>query len=82
MSIRIAACLLFSVAAVAGLSGCVLFEPESKQTPETFTEALQVCRMQQPGRANRRVHLPPTHAGVAGCLQRRGWNPDGSRIPQ
>lgn len=81
MATRIVVRLLVSLMATVQLS-CIHFEPQSKQVPETFGEVLGICRMQQPGRVNRRVHLPPEHAGVARCLRRRGWNPDGSPILQ
>lgn len=82
VSIRMAIRVLIGLAATAALGGCILFEAENERAVETFPQALGICRMRQPGRVNRRVHLPPTHPGVAGCLRRRGWNPDGSRIVQ
>lgn len=45
-----------------------------------FSQALSVCRLQQPGRVNRRVHLPPTHPRVAACLERNGWLPNGTPV--
>lgn len=65
------------------LTGCISQgELQTTLPPETakhtFHETLQKCRLQQPGRLNRRVHLPPTSPGVARCLMRRGWNPDGT----
>lgn len=80
--IRIAIRWVVGLVATAALGGCILFDAQSARTAETFPEAVGICRMRQPGRMNRRVHLPPTHPGVAGCLRRRGWNPDGSRIVQ
>lgn len=78
---------LLLAALAAQLMGCIsqgelqtALPPETAK--QTFHEALQTCRLQQPGRINRRVHLPPTSPGVARCLSRRGWNPDGTpRLP-
>lgn len=78
MSVKLLFC---GLALGAGLSGCVFTPGDSSQHMETFSQALGICRLQQPGRVNRRVHLPPTHQGVARCLKRRGWNTDGSRMP-
>lgn len=80
MSFRFVAYLFVGLVASVGLSGCVFSPAADDPAVETFSEALGICRMQQPGRVNRRVHLPPTHSGVARCLKRRGWNSDGSRI--
>jgi len=67
-------------AATLVLSACV-FTPADEPRSHGFYNALQLCRLQQSGRANRRVHLPPTHPGVAACLERRGWTPDGVPAP-
>jgi hypothetical protein len=80
VSFRLVAYLFVGLVASVGLSGCVFNLAADDQAVETFSEAFGICRMQQPGRANRRVHLPPTHSGVAHCLRWRGWNSDGSRI--
>lgn len=44
---------------------------------DSFSSSLQHCRVQQPGRLNRRMALPATHPGIAGCLIRHGWHTDG-----
>jgi hypothetical protein len=80
VSFRLVAYLFVGLVASVGLSGCVFNLAADDQAVETFSEAFGICRMQQPGRANRRLHLPPTHCGVAHCLRWRGWNSDGSRI--
>lgn len=82
MSVRFVIYLLVGLVAGVGLSGCILNPAANGPAVETFPEALGICRMQQPGRVNRRVHLPPTHPGVARCLRQRGWNSDGSRIQE
>lgn len=71
-------CVLFAL-----LMGCISHgelqpAPTNGRAKQTFHEVLQRCRLQQPGRLNRRVHLPPTSPGVASCLSRSGWNPDGT----
>ena len=38
-----------------------------------YYDSLRVCRIQQPGRVSRRVHLSTTQFGVTQCLRRRGW---------
>lgn len=45
-----------------------------------FRRALRDCRVKQPGRMNKRMHRSPTSSAVAGCLEGRGWLPDGSSI--
>ena len=82
MSVRFVINLLVGLAAGVGLSACIFNPAASEPAVEMFPEALGICRMQQPGRVNRRVHLPSTHPGVARCLRRRGWNSDGSRIQE
>jgi hypothetical protein len=66
---------IWSVAAVLALgtmAGCA--------TPrfESFPDALQSCRQMQPGRTLWKNHRPATFPLVAACLERHGWNPDGS----
>lgn len=82
--------VLSILAAALILSGCILnlganasspTSPERSTTTGEFQKALSSCRLQRPGRINRRVHLPASHPEVARCLKRRGWNTDGSRAP-
>ena len=37
-----------------------------------YYDSLRVCRLQQPGRLSRKMHLPPTQTNVARCLRGRG----------
>ncbi len=65
------------------LLGACVFQPSARPQDSmsgTFSQALSQCRLQQPGRLNRRVHLPPTNARVAACLKRKGWLPDGTPV--
>jgi len=76
-------CVLFALL----LSGCVIDPVSDDGTPApgqppNFQQALRTCRLQQPGRLNRRVHVPPTHPRVAACLQRYGWQADGAPLPE
>jgi hypothetical protein len=52
-------------------------EPGATHPKESFTKALEVCRFWRGGRVDQRSQIPPTDTGIAACLKRRGWNPDG-----
>lgn len=61
-------------------SGCTAISTSSKSTNAGFDSTLSACRLWQPGRLNKRIRLPPTHSGVARCLKRQGWLPDGQVV--
>lgn len=74
-----------ALACAAGLSAAWAVEPHQRDThgdvfDAVFQQALRECRRKQPGRLNRRLKPSPWHHGVARCLERAGWRPDGSRI--
>lgn len=71
--------IVLSQAAVASAE-----DRRSKRNDEhavTFAKSLQACRIQQPGRLNKRMALPATHPGVANCLKQHGWQTDGNPAP-
>ena len=45
-----------------------------------FAEALRDCRLDQPGRVNRRLSLSPDSPGVEMCLAHFGWAPSGIKL--
>lgn len=73
--------LEFALTLLSLIGGCGSFPAshDSGSTQHAFHEALDRCRTQQPARhVNRRLHLPSTDPGVAACLSKKGWNPDGT----
>jgi hypothetical protein len=44
---------------------------ESRLQAMSHDAALHDCRMQQPGRVNRRLNLPATNARIAACVARK-----------
>lgn len=71
--------VLAAVGLIAG--GCAASSSmREPRNGESFSQALHVCRMKQPGRTNRRLQLPPSQPRVAACLRRRGWSPEGVAI--
>lgn len=81
-AVRSTATLLLILPLATVLFGCVLTPGDAPPTASSpsYHDALSICRRQQPGRMNKRVHLPPTHEGVARCLRYYGWLPDGAPI--
>ena len=76
----IAGAILLSQAAVASEE-----DQSFKRNDEhavTFSKSLQACRIQQPGRLNKRMALPATHPSVANCLKQHGWQTDGRPAPR
>lgn len=71
---RVAAWTVVAVLLPGAMAGCA--------TPrfESFAEAVHSCRQMQPGPTLWKGRRPTTHPLVAECLDRHGWNPDGSRI--
>lgn len=73
--------LVWIVLLAAGLCGCASQQIAEKPTSVgSFDSTLRACRLQQPGRLNKRQQLPPTNIHVAACLKRNGWLSDGSRV--
>jgi len=70
--------LIAVVTGMAALSGCSAFRSSQ---PNSYTEALQVCRFKANGNHPRRTPLPATNPRVESCLARAGWSPDGTRLP-
>lgn len=69
-----------AVAAALAIAGCVgnVSQPSAAIQSLNYEQTLHKCRKAQPGRLNHRLLAPPTHPGVARCLRRHGWQPDGS----
>jgi hypothetical protein len=66
------------VALVLMLGACQSSSPVEKSLHAvTFDEALRDCRMQQPGRINRRLSLRNDSPNVAACLRRNGFEVNG-----
>ena len=65
---------------LALIAGCATPLDQQEERYQTFPEALQDCRQQQPNRHGQKYRLPPTHPRVAECLKRHGWGTDGSRL--
>ena len=68
---------LLAMLTTLAVSGCVASGTKSENS---FQESLRACRMAQPGRVNRRVNLPASSPAIARCLERKGWEPDGSKL--
>jgi hypothetical protein len=62
------------------LGGCIAVATQGLAVEKSFSATLHQCRMQQPGRLNRRLALAATRPSIAQCLRRRGWTPDGSPV--
>ena len=62
------------------LCGCVSVVTQVPATQHGFLDTLHDCRMQQPGRLNRRLALAATRPSIEQCLRRHGWKPDGSTV--
>ena len=60
--------------------GCATPIDQQEHRYQTFSDALQACRQQEPNRHGQKFRLPPTHPHVAQCLERHGWRTDGTRV--
>lgn len=52
--------------------------PDGSHRGESFSRALQECRVRQPGTPDQRRAAPPERPTIRACLATKGWNPDGS----
>lgn len=80
MSLLISRGAAACVFTVSMLAGCAWLPPHRHEQPLSYQAALRECRMDEPGRTNRRLQRPPTSPGVAACLRRHGWQSDGKPI--
>jgi hypothetical protein len=72
---------LFSLLILTAVAGCGLaLRSHADRAYANFDRALHECRMQQPGRLNRKLNLPPTSLGVSRCLKQYGWTSSGEPI--
>lgn len=62
------------------LVGCATPLDQQENRYQTFPDALQACRQQQPLRHGQKYRLPATHPHVAECLKRHGWHTNGTRL--
>lgn len=65
------------------ISNCAMqgSSPQADRDPD-FARALSVCRFQHTGATNQKVVLKATEEHIAECLARRGWRPNGERLPE
>lgn len=75
---------VFLMLTVAGtsvvLSACAALTSDHGHPARSFSEALQVCRAQQPNRIEGKFWLSPSSPRIRHCLEAHGWKADGKNL--